>query len=434
MAPQRIATFCFAATAIFSATFVQAQGLPSASPESVGMSAPKLAHIKEAFAQEIDKGNLPGVVVVVARRGKLVYTETVGFQNKEAGKALSKDAIFRIYSMTKPLVSVGAMMLVEDGKMQLNDAVSKFIPAVKGLQVSVAKADGEFAKVTYSLVPSDREMTVQDLLRHTSGLAYANLTQNAPVRDAYAKGGIDDDPRGLTPAQEIESFAKSPLIHQPGTIWEYSLSTDMLGRVIEAVSGKRLSDFMDERLFKPLDMKDTGFSVPREKQSRLAEPLPIDASSGKPNKLWDVTAVPNNDSGGGGGVSTATDYLRFAQMMANGGQLDGKRYLSRTTVELMTTDHLGTRIQALSPMTPGEVLLSTPGYTFGLGFAVRQAAGVAGVSGSAGEFMWGGFAGTYFWVDPKEQLVGVYMTQAPSPIRAYYRKLFKQLVYSAITD
>ena len=434
MAPQRIATFCFAATAIFSATFVQAQGLPSASPESVGMSAPKLAHIKEAFAQEIDKGNLPGVVVVVARRGKLVYTESVGFQNKEAGKALSKDAIFRIYSMTKPLVSVGAMMLVEDGKMQLNDAVSKFIPAVKGLQVSVAKADGEFAKVTYSLVPSDREMTVQDLLRHTSGLAYANLTQNAPVRDAYAKGGIDDDPRGLTPAQEIESFAKSPLIHQPGTIWEYSLSTDMLGRVIEAVSGKRLSDFMDERLFKPLDMKDTGFSVPREKQSRLAEPLPIDASSGKPNKLWDVTAVPNNDSGGGGGVSTATDYLRFAQMMANGGQLDGKRYLSRTTVELMTTDHLGTRIQALSPMTPGEVLLSTPGYTFGLGFAVRQAAGVAGVSGSAGEFMWGGFAGTYFWVDPKEQLVGVYMTQAPSPIRAYYRKLFKQLVYSAITD
>ena len=434
MALQRIARFCFAATAVLSGALVQAQGLPSASPESVGMSASRLAHIKEAFAQEIDKGNLPGVVVMVARKGKLVYSETVGFQNKEAGKLLSKDAIFRIYSMTKPLVSVGAMMLIEDGKMQLNDAVSKFIPAVKGLQVSVAKADGEFAKVTYTLVPSDREMTVQDLLRHTSGLAYANLTQNAPVRDAYTKGGIDDDPRGLTPAQEIESIAKSPLIHQPGTIWEYSLSTDMLGRVIEAVSGKRLSDFMDERLFKPLDMKDTGFFVPQEKQSRLAEALPIDASSGKPNKLWDVTTVPNNDSGGGGGVSTATDYLRFAQMMANGGQFDGKRYLSRTTVELMTTDHLGTRIQALSPMTPGEVLLNTPGYTFGLGFAVRQAAGVAGVSGSAGEFMWGGFAGTYFWVDPKEQLVGVYMTQAPSPIRAYYRKLFKQLVYSAITD
>ena len=160
----------------------------------------------------------------------------------------------------------------------------------------------------------------------------------------------------------------------------------------------------------------------------------MDASTGKPNKLYDVTAVPNNDSGGAGGVSTASDYLRFAQMMANGGQLDGKRYLSRSYVELMTSDHLGTRIQAQSPMTPGEILLSTQGYTFGLGFAVRQAAGVAGVPGSAGEFMWGGYAGTYFWVDPKEQIVAVYMTQAPSPIRAYYRKLFKQLVYSAITD
>ncbi len=434
MRQQCMAALAFAVTTLFPSAPLQAQSLAPASPESVGMSAQKLAHIKEAFAQEVDKSTLPGVVVMVARRGKLVYSEAVGFRNKEAGKALSKDAIFRIYSMTKPLVSVAAMMLVEDGKMQLNDAVSKFIPAVKGLQVSSAKADAEFAKITYTSVPSDREMTVQDLLRHTSGLAYANLTLNSPVREAYAKDGIDDDPRGLTPAQEIESFSKSPLAHQPGTVWEYSLSTDMLGRVIEAVSGKRLADFMEERLFRPLAMKDTGFWVSQEKMSRLAEALPIDASSGKPIKLWDVSAVPNNDSGGGGGVSTAADYLRFAQMMANGGQLDGKRYLSRTTVELMTSDHLGTRIQALSPMTPGEILLSTPGYTFGLGFAVRQAAGVAGVSGSAGEFMWGGFAGTYFWVDPKEQLVGVYMTQAPSPIRAYYRKLFKQLVYSAITD
>jgi len=284
-----IATLAFAVTTLCSSVLLQAQNCNPHRPNRCGMSASKLAHIKEAFAQEIDKGNLPGVVVMVARKGKLVYSETVGFQNKEAGKALSKDAIFRIYSMTKPLVSVGAMMLIEDGKMQLNDAVSKFIPAVKGLQVSVAKADGEFAKVTYTLVPSDREMTVQDLLRHTSGLAYANLTFNSPVKDAYAKGGIDDDPRGLTPAQEIESFSKSPLIHQPGTIWEYSLSTDMLGRVIEAVSGKRLADYMEERLFKPLQMNDTGFWVPLEKQGRLAEALPIDTSSGKPNKLWTLT-------------------------------------------------------------------------------------------------------------------------------------------------
>jgi CubicO group peptidase (beta-lactamase class C family) len=431
---KRIATLIVAVTAVFSAALLQAQGLPSASPESVGMSAQRLGRISDAFKQHVDKGNLPGVVVMVARKGRLVYSDAIGFRNRETGKPLSKDTIFRIYSMTKPLVSVAAMMLVEDGKMQLNDAVSKFLPAMKGLQVSVAKADAEFAKVAYTLVPAEREITVQDLLRHTSGLAYASLTQNARVKEAYAKAGIEDDPRGLTPAEEIDRFSQAPLAHQPGTVWEYSLATDMLGRVIEAVSGKRLADFLDERLLKPLGMNDTAFWVPGEKLGRLAEALPVDAYSGKPTKLYDVTAVPNNDSGGGGGVSTAADYLRFAQMMANGGQLDGKRYLSRTTVELMTSDHLGARIQALTPMTPGEILLSTPGYTFGLGFAVRQAAGVAGVSGSAGEFMWGGYAGTYFWVDPKEQLVGVYMTQAPSPIRAYYRKLFKQLVYSAIID
>ena len=433
MGPMRIATLAIAMTAICSAAVVQAQALPTAQPESVGMSAQRLGRISEVFRQQIDNGNLPGVVVMVARKGRLVYTDTIGFQNKEAGTPLSKDSIFRIYSMTKPLVSVAAMMLVEDGKMQLNDAVSKFLPGVKDLQVSVAKVDAEFARTTYALIPAEREITVQDLLRHTSGLAYSSLTQNAVVKEAYAKGGIDEDVRGLSPAEEVERFAKAPLAHQPGTVWEYSLATDMLGRVVEAASGKRLADFLDERLFKPLGMNDTAFWVPKDKLGRLAEALPVDASTGKPIKLYDVTAVPNNDSGGAGGVSTASDYLRFAQMMANGGQFDGKRFLSRTTVELMTSDHLGTRIQALSPMTPGEILLSTPGYTFGLGFAVRQAPGVAGVAGSAGEFMWGGYAGTYFWVDPKEQLVGVYMTQAPSPIRAYYRKLFKQLVYAAIT-
>jgi CubicO group peptidase (beta-lactamase class C family) len=431
---KRIAVVAFAAAAAFSWGGLQAQGLPVASPESVGMSAQRLGRISEAFRQEIDKGNLPGVVVLVARKGRLVYSDAVGFQNKESGKPMPKDAIFRIYSMTKPLVSVAAMMLVEDGKIELTDAVSKFLPAMKGLQVSVARTDTEFAKITYTLVPAEREMTVQDLLRHTSGLAYANLTQNNGVKEAYVKGGIDEDVRGLSPADELERFAKAPLAHQPGTFWEYSLSTDMLGRVVEAASGKRLADFLDERLFKPLGMTDTAFFVARDKLGRLAEALPVDASTGKPNKLYDVTAVPNNDSGGAGGVSTAADYLRFAQMMANGGQLDGKRYLSRPSVELMTSDHLGPRIQAQSPMTPGEVLLSTQGYTFGLGFAVRQAAGVAGIPGSAGEFMWGGYAGTYFWVDPREQIVAVYMTQAPSPIRAYYRKLFKQLVYSAITD
>jgi CubicO group peptidase (beta-lactamase class C family) len=350
---------------------------------------------------------------------------------------MSKDTIFRIYSMTKPLVSVAAMMLVEDGKIELTDPVSKFLPAMKSMQVSVAKTDAVFAKVTYTSVPAEREMTVQDLLRHTSGLAYGEITQNAPVKDAYAKAGIykteiDYDARDLSPAEEVERISKAPLAHQPGTVWEYSLASDMLGRVVEAASGKRLSDFLGERLFKPLAMNDSGFWVPSDKLGRLAQPLPVDALSGKPYRLIDVSAVPGNDSGGAGGVSTPGDYLRFAQMLLNGGQLDGVRVLSRTTVALMTSDHLGTRIDA--PITPGELLFGTPGYTFGLGFAVRQGPGVAGVPGSAGEFMWAGYAGTYFWVDPKEQIVGVYMTQAPSPIRSYYRKLFKQLVYAAIVD
>ena len=418
--------------AMSSAALVAAQGLPTASPESVGMSGPRLARISEAFKQEIDKGNLPGAVFLVARNGKVVYSDAIGYLNKDAGTPMTKDALFLIYSMTKPLVSVAAMMLVEDGKIELTDPVSKFLPAMKGLQVSVAKTDAEFARVTYTLVSGQRDMTVQDLLRHTAGLAYANLTSNTLVREAYAKAGVDEDPRGLTPTEEVERMAKAPLAHEPGTVWEYGLATDILGRVVEAASGQRLSEFLEVRLFKPLAMSDTGFYVPSEKLARLAEALPVDASTGKPNKLYDVKAIPNNDSGGAGGVSTAADYLRFAQMMANGGQLDGKRYLSRTTVELMTSDHLGTRISA--PVTPGEILLASPGYTFGLGFAVRQAAGIAGVPGSAGEFMWGGYAGTYFWIDPKEQIVAVYMTQAPSPIRAYYRKLFKQLVYAAVVD
>ena len=432
MTSKHTAVLMFFVAALGTAALAQAQGLPTATPESVGMSAPRLAQISTAFKQEIDKGNLPGVVMLVARKGRLVYSEALGYLDKEAGKPMSKDAIFRIYSMTKPLVSVAAMMLVEDGKIELTDPISKFLPAMKSMQVSVAKADSEFAKIGYTLTTAQHEITVQDLLRHTAGLAYANLTQNGPVKEAYAKAGVDDDPRGLTPAEEVERMSKTPLAHEPGTVWEYSLASDMLGRVVEAASGKRLSEFLAERLFKPLAMNDTAFFVPSDKLNRLAEALPVDASTGKPNKLYNVTAVPNNDSGGAGGVSTAADYLRFAQMMANGGQLDGKRYLSRTTVEFMTSDHLGTRISA--PVTPGEILLASAGYTFGLGFAVRQAAGIAGVPGSAGEFMWGGYAGTYFWIDPKEQLVAVYMTQAPSPIRAYYRKLFKQLVYAAIVD
>jgi len=415
-----------------------AQPLPAAKPEQVGMSSQRLAHIMPLLKQEVDAGRIPGAVVMVARKGKLVFSDSVGFQDKNAGTPMKSDAVFRIYSMTKPLVSVAAMMLVEEGRIQLTDPLSKYFPACKNMMVSVPRADSVYARVTYNLVPADREITVQDLMRHTSGLAYGEITQNAPVRDAYAKAGVfqpgvrDYDSRDVTPAEFVERLCKAPLAQQPSTMWEYSLSVDMLGRVVEAASGQRLADFLEERLFKPLKMADTGFWVPGAKMSRLAQPLPVDIASGAKTNVIDVGAAPKNDSGGAGGVSTASDYLRFAQAMLNGGQLDGQRILSRSTVALMTSDHLGTRIA--TPTQPGELLMGVQGYTFGLGFMVRQGQGVAGVPGSQGEFMWAGYAGTFFWIDPKEELAVVYMTQAPSPIRASYRRLVKQLVYSAITD
>jgi CubicO group peptidase (beta-lactamase class C family) len=412
-------------------------GLEQVPPEQVGVSKEKLGRIHDALQESIADGKLAGTVVLVARKGKLIYADAAGFQDKDERKPMALDSIFRIYSMTKPLVSVAAMMLVEDGKIELTDPVSKFFPAFKGQQVSVARPAGEFARMSYTTIPADREIIVQDLLRHTAGLAYGEITLNAPVKDAYTKAGLylpgvrDYDARDLTPAEEVERLAKAPLAHQPGTVWEYSLAVDLLGRVVEAASGKRLADFLAP-LFEPLKMHDTGFWVPGAKMGRVAQPLAVDFASGQPIKVIDVSKEPKNDSGGAGGVSTAADYLRFAQMLLNGGQLDGTRVLSRTTVALMTSDHLGTRIAAL--VTPSELLLGTPGYTFGLGFAVRQGAGVAGVPGSAGEFMWAGYAGTYFWVDPKEELVAVYMSQAPSTARAYYRKLVKQLVYAAIVN
>ena len=434
MSAKFLMVFIFAALALSA----NAQTSAPATSASMGFSAERLAKITQVFKQEVEQGKLPGAVMMIVRKNQLIYHEAVGFQNKEAATPMTKDAIFRIYSMTKPMVSVAAMLLVEDGKLQLNDPVSKHLPAMKNMQVSVAKADAEFAKYSYSTVSADREMTVYDLLRHTAGLAYGELTANPAVKEAHIKAGLylqnvrDFDAREMTPTEQVERMSKIPLIHQPGTIWDYSLASDLLGRVVEAVSGKRLGDFLQERLFAPLKMTDSGFSLTPEKLPRLAQPLAIDPASGAPNKMIDVSALPKNDSGGAGGVASASDYLRFAQMLANGGQLDGVRIISRSTVNLMTSDHLGNRIAA--PTTPGELLFSSPGYSFGLGFAVRGAAGMATIPGSAGEFTWGGYGGTFFWVDPKEEIVAIYMSQAPGPSRQYYRRLFKALVYQAVTD
>lgn len=415
-----------------------AQPLPAASPESVGMSAERLERITAAMKQEVSDRKLPGAVVMVARKGKLVYSQAFGSLNNASGGAMQPDSIFRIYSMTKPLVSTALMMLVEDGRVQLTDPVSKFLPSFRNPMVSTPTFDPVFGAVTYKLVPANREPTIQDLLRHTSGIAYGELTKNTLVRDAYIKAGVykpdlDYDSRVLTGAEMADRLGKAPLAQQPGTYWEYSLSVDVQGRVVEAVSGKRLEDFMQERMFRPLKMADSGFWVPSAKSARVAEAFAKDPATGVDNKLIDVSKQPGNDSGGAGAVSTAGDYLRYCQAMLNGGELDGARILSRTTVKLMASDHLGSGIS--TAVNPGNLLLGTPGgYTFGLGFLVRQADGLAGVHGSPGEFMWAGYAGTFFWADPKEQVCAVYMTQAPSPLRASYRRLMKALVAQSIVD
>jgi CubicO group peptidase (beta-lactamase class C family) len=429
-------TLVAAALALTSAS-VFAQALPTAKPESVGMSSERLAKITAALQQEVNDKKLPGAVVMVARKGKLVYSASVGSLNNSTGNAMGTDAVFRIYSMTKPMVSTALMMLVEDGKVQLTDPVSKFLPSFKSPMVSVPTFDPVFNGVTFKLMPANREPTIQDILRHTSGITYGELTKNTLVRDAYIKAGVykpdlDFDARTQSGADMAEGLGKAPLAQQPGTTWEYSLSVDVQGRVIEAVTGKRLNDFMQERLFKPLKMNDTGFTVPAAKLPLVAEAFPKDPATGAPNKLIDVSKTPGNDSGGAGAVSTAGDYLRYCQAMLNGGQLDGARILSRATVGLMASDHLGSAIN--TTVNPGMLLLGTPGYTFGLGFLVRQGEGIAGVHGTTGEFMWAGYAGTFFWAEPKEQICAVYMTQAPSPIRAYYRRFMKNMVAQAIVD
>lgn len=413
----------------------QADGARAVSPQKVGLSPERLGRIGEVLNGEIEKGKLPGAVVLVARKGQIAYFEAFGYQDKDAGKKMTRDSIFRVYSMTKPFVSVAAMMLMEEGKIELTDPVSKYLPSLKGLKVTAAKKDPATGEVTYTTAPAEREPTIQDLLRHTSGIVYDFVTPNAQVKEAYQKEGLSAlDPAFFAiPAPElVERFSRVPLAHQPGSAWEYSFSTDVLGRVIEAVTSMRLAAYLEQRVFKPLRMSDSGFWLPKEKLARVAQPFPTDPTTGQANKVIDPAVQPKNDSGGAGGLATTLDYYRFSQMMLNRGQLDGKRLLSPTTVAFMTSDHLGA---IPSPgLNPGTLLLGVPGYTFGLGFSVRQAPGISGVPGSQGEFMWGGALGTYFWVDPKEQLVGVFMSQQGGPIRQYYRRLIKQLVYQAIVD
>ncbi len=406
---------------LVTVSFVEAQGQPTARPEQVGLSLERLNRLTARLKADVDRGAIPGGVVLVARHGRVALFEAIGVRNPETKAPMTKDAIFRIYSMSKPITSVSAMMLFEEGKFSLADPVSKYIPELGGLKVGVEKPDPS-GKPTLELVPSQRDMTIHDLFRHTSGLTYG-FFGNSLVKKMYVEAKISDD--YPSNAELAARLGKMPLAYQPGTTWDYSYSTDVLGRLIEVISRQTLYQYEKERVLDPLGMKDTSFYVTdKNKQDRIAEPFANDRNIGANADFNDPRVAQAWESGGGGMVGTAMDYARFLQMLLNGGTLDGKRILGPKTIAYMTADHLGASI------TPGPLYL--PGAGFGLGFAVRKDPGVSPFIGSVGELNWGGAGGTYFWVDPKEELLVVFMMQSPKQ-RVPYRAVLKEMVYAAIT-
>ena len=339
-------------------------------------------------------------------------------QNAEEGIPMSTDSIFRIYSMTKPLVSLSAMQLYEDGELYLSEPVSKYLPELMNMKVA---ADNN---KTLEITDAKKPIKIHDLLRHTSGFTYGIFGQSAAKKLLKESDIGTLDTMHISLEDYVSSISKLPLAYEPGTHWEYGRSIEVLGRLVEVVSKKNLDYFMKKNLFEPLNMKDTGFFVTEENWSRIAEPL---KNNDEP-ELIDITRKPKLLTGGHGLVSTAADYLRFIQMMLNRGVLDGNRILGTKTVDYMTSNHLGTNISRAGPL-----YLPGPGYGFGLGFAVREDNGISAWPGSVGEYFWGGYAGTYFWVDPKEDLVVVSMTQSVKH-RVYYRMLLRNLVYQAIIN
>jgi CubicO group peptidase (beta-lactamase class C family) len=390
--------------------------LPTATPEGVGLHPASLERLSAALRERVASGHIPGAVAIVARHGKVAYHEAFGRRDPASDQPMPKDAIFRIYSMTKAIVSTAVMMLYEEGKLQVGDPVSRYIPAFADTKVGVVKGGA------LDTVAPDRPITVQDLLRHTSGLTY-EFRGNTKVHQAYGAARIAR--LRQTNEEQANNLAALPLLHQPGTRWEYSRSTDVLGRLVEVVSGQTLGQFLSERILTPLGMVDSGFSVPEKDQHRIAEAFAKDPENGTEVALLDVRRPAIFESGGGGMVATAMDYARFLMMFHLGGRLDDTRILGRKTVEFMTSDHLGA-IQ-------GSPDLLQPGHGFGLGFAVRTATGMAPFPGSVGTYHWGGAAGTTFWVDPAERLVAVLMIQAPVQ-REHYRVLFRDLVYASLWD
>jgi CubicO group peptidase (beta-lactamase class C family) len=405
---------------LFLATTAHAENgiLPMASkPEEVGLSSAQLKRLEDVTRAHVESGLVPGAVMLVARRGKIAWMSTLGKRDVAAGDAMKPDAIFRIYSMTKPIVSVAVMQMVEEGKLQVNDPVAKFLPEIGKMKVGTEKTGADGRPVLH-LADPDRPMTVQDLLRHTSGLTYGSRGTTL-VNQAYGAAKIGS--RDFTNEEFVANLSTLPLQFSPGARWEYGVSTDVLGRLVEVIDGKKLSEALSARLLTPLGMVDTAFQVPADKLARAAQPGP--RPNGQPaTPRFAVNDGAKYESGGGGLTSTMDDYLRFAAMLSGGGALGGKRLLGKQTLAFMTADHVGNR--------PGR----PPGLGFGLGFEVRIQLGEAALPGAVGEYGWAGAGGTLFWIEPKEQLVAIYMAQVSDGDRPLLLSQFRTMVQSAIID
>jgi CubicO group peptidase (beta-lactamase class C family) len=411
-----------------------------------GFSAERLARIAPFLARNwIEPGWLPGVQLLLWRRGETVLDVVVGQRDRVRGTPMERDTIHRIYSMTKPMTSVAALMLLEEGAIALDDPVARFIPEFAGLQVHAgggpAAESGQATKGAFATRPAAKAMTVLDLMRHTSGFTYG-FVQRTAIDAEYRRLRIaEPDLEGGLP-EMVRRLAALPLEFSPGTAFNYSVSTDVLGRVVEIAGGTSLRDFFQARLLGPLGMADTDFFVPEDKRARLATCY---WSKDERLALWDdgvktmrYAALPPLLSGGGGLAGTAADYLRFARMLLNRGELDGSRYLSPKTVALMTMNHLPGNAEIAELMPASDMFNETGfrGVGFGLGVAVMQNLAHAALPGSIGEYAWGGLAGTFFFVDPREDLIAVAMTQVidTQARRMRLRRDLRTLIYSAMTE
>ena len=386
-----------------------------------GFSQEGLKRIDAFFADEIANNRMPGAVLAVAKNGKLSIYKSYGYLDKANNKPMTTDAIFNLASMTKVMASVGALTFYEEGKMPLNAPISNWLPQFKEMKVGQVDADGKL-----SLVPAKNQITVQDLLRHTSGLTYGGRGAT-PVHKMYPAGSA---PAAMQyNAQEfVDKLASTPLLYEPGTVWDYGFGIDVVGVIEEKIAGKPLDAILRERVWSKVGMPDTTFSVPQSSRSRLAQPLPLDPMTGKPQNVDILTKSVKFDCGGSCAFSTAGDYIRFGQMLLNGGSLDGKRVLGPQTVTFMASNHLNKDIKNNVGLTePGRV-----GYGFGLGVAVRMERGLSAINGNVGDFTWNGANGTVFWADPKEQMVVVMMGVAPGEIRKIHREQLNSVIYGAL--